>query len=101
MFPNDTVTFGVVYGYEKYTNLAASRMASPGATFVDPSYDWNMNADEKVNNFSANLDSIKAIQKTDIRFGYDYSKSDANFLYSGAQIDRLTGSTSSGSCRRT
>ena len=90
LFPADTVTFGVVYAYEKYTNLAASRMASPGATFVDPSYDWDMNADEKVNDFSANLDLIKAIQKTDIRFGYDYSKSDANFLYSGAQVDRLT-----------
>ncbi len=90
LFPADTVTFGVVYAYEKYTNLAASRMASPGATFVDPSYNWDMNADEKVNNFSANLDLIKAIQKTDIRFGYDYSKSDSNFLYSGAQIDRLT-----------
>jgi MtrB/PioB family decaheme-associated outer membrane protein len=90
VFPNDMVTFGVIYGYEKYTSLSASRAANPGATFVDPSYNWDDNADEKVNTFSANLDLIKAIQKTDIRFGYDYSKSDANFMYSGPQIDRLT-----------
>ncbi len=90
VFPNDMVTFSVLYGYEKYTNMMKSRNASPGATFVDPAYDWYDNADEKVNSFSASLDLIKAIQKTDIRFGYDYSKSDANFIYSGPNIDRLT-----------
>ena len=57
VFPNDLVTLSVVYGYEKYTNLAASRAASPGATFVDPSYDWNDDTEEKLNTFSASLDS--------------------------------------------
>jgi len=91
VFPSETVTFSAMYAYEKYNNMMKSRNASPGATFVDPAYDWYDNADEKVNTFSANLDLIKAIQKTDIRFGYEYSKSDANFVYSGPNIERLMG----------
>ncbi len=89
LYPNDQITFGVVYGYEKYSSLMKSRNASPGATFVDPNYDWFDDADEKVNSFTVTLDVIKAIQNTDLRFGYDYSKSDANFKYSGANISRL------------
>jgi len=88
-YPNDQVSVGVVYGYEKYSSLMKSRNASPGATFVDPNYDWFDDADEKVNSFTVTLDLVKAIQNTDLRFDYEYSKSNANFRYSGANIIRL------------
>lgn len=90
VYPSDRVSFGVVYAYEKYTSLMKTRNASPGATFVDPQYDWSDDAEEKVNSVTVTLDLIKAIEKTDIRVGYDYSKSDANFKYSGNNIDRLS-----------
>lgn len=89
LYPNDQVSFGVVYGYEKYSSLMKSRNASPGPTFTDPNYDWFDDADEKVNSFTVTLDLVKAIENTDLRFGYDYSKSDANFKYSGPNITRL------------
>jgi len=91
LYPNDQVSFGVLYAFEKYDALMKSRNASPGATFVDPNYDWFDASDEKVNTFTVSLDVIKAIEKTDLRFAYDYSKSDANFKYSGPNINRLSG----------
>jgi MtrB/PioB family decaheme-associated outer membrane protein len=91
VYPNETAIFSVLYAYEKYNHRMKSRNASPGATFVDPAYDWFDDADEKLNTFVVSLDLVKAIQKTDVRFAYDYSKSDANFKYSGPNITRLSG----------
>lgn len=91
VFPNEMATFSVFYAFEKYTHRMKSRNASPGATFVDPAYDWYDDADEKLHTVVVSLDLVKAIAKTDLRLAYDYSKSDANFKYSGPNIDRLTG----------
>jgi MtrB/PioB family decaheme-associated outer membrane protein len=91
LYPRDQISFGALYAFEKYDALMKSRNASPGPTFDDPAYDWYDASDETVNTFMVNLDLIKAIEKTDLRFAYDFRKSDANFKYSGPNIDRLTG----------
>ena len=83
--PNDVVTFGLNYGFEKYTALQWSRDALPtslnATQFYDPTRDWNINATDKVKTWSANLDLLKALPKTDMRFSYDMSDGNAAYLY--------------------
>jgi hypothetical protein len=82
--PARTVSFGFNIGRESYDSRQASRYARPVTpteqSFFDPNNNWGVNLGEKVNNFSANLDLLKAIPRTEIRFGYDYSNSDQNSL---------------------
>lgn len=89
LVPTDRVSFGVNYGYEKYDALQASRNASPGAEFVDPNRNWKLNNTERVDTIGVNFGLNKVIAKTDINIGYDYSKSDQAFAYSGPRIDTL------------
>jgi hypothetical protein len=42
-----------------------------------------------VNNFSLYLDLVKALAKTDIRFGYDYSDSNQGFVHGGPRITAM------------
>lgn len=100
LMPSNFVTLGFTYGYEKYDALQASHNANPAPdpTWTDPARDWNLNNNERVDEYGFHLDLIKAIPKTEIRFGYDYSNSDQGFIYGGpriavmaATIDKATG----------
>ena len=83
--PTDMVSFGLNYGQEKYKANQYSRTANPltatDVTFNDPNRDWWLDQDDTVKTFSANLDLLKALPKTDIRIGYDISDGDATYVY--------------------
>jgi MtrB/PioB family decaheme-associated outer membrane protein len=81
--PNAMVNFGLNYGREKYDTYQTSRTSNPlpDPTFNDPRRDWNNTINDKVNTFSANLNLVKAIKRTDIRFGYDISDGNTNYTY--------------------
>ncbi len=94
--PTKQVTFGANYGYEKFSSLQNSANANPfsgvpGAyeSWTDPNRVWNLTNDEKVKNFDLYLDLKKAIENTDIRFGYTYSDSDNAFIHSGPRVQEL------------
>ncbi len=90
--PNDVVNFGLNYGYEKYTAYQYSRTALPAGNaggplqFFDSTRDWSMDSDDKVNTFTASLDLIKALPKTDIRVSYDLSDGEATYVYGGPAL---------------
>jgi MtrB/PioB family decaheme-associated outer membrane protein len=85
VIPSSTVNAGVNVGRETYRAFQWSRTANPlSATvlqFLDPTRDWNLDTNDKVNTFSANVDFIKAIRKTDIRLSYDLSDGNTNYTY--------------------
>jgi MtrB/PioB family decaheme-associated outer membrane protein len=88
--PTDMVSFGLSYGREKFTAFQYSRTANPlsptNTTFLDPTRDWSIDSDDKVNTFTASLDLIKALPKTDIRFSYDVSDGKAAYVYGGPAL---------------
>lgn len=85
--PVDTVNFGVNYGREKYTANQYSRTAVPLGNasgpneFNDPRRDWSTDQNDTVNTFTASIDLLKAVPKTDIRIGYDLSDGKATYVY--------------------
>lgn len=85
VIPMDTLSFGLNYGYEKYSAFQYSRTANPlpNTTFLDPTRDWSIDSDDTVKTFTANLDLIKALPKTDIRIAYDLSDGKATYVYGG------------------
>lgn len=90
--PSAKVNLGADYGHQTFDALQASRNANPApdASWTDPSRDWTLDNNEKVNTFSAYLNLVKAIDKTDIRASYDFSDSDQGFAYGGPRIAALT-----------
>ena len=70
--------FRWTYGYETIQRAAAipERAPQPSPEWFDPTRDWTLDNDEKVNNFTFYADFIKAIKKTDIRLAYDLMDSD-------------------------
>lgn len=90
--PNDNVNFGVSYGRDHFESNQKSRNASPppDPTWTDPARDWTLNNDEVVNNVDVFLNLPNLIQKTNVRFNYDYSDSDNGFLFGGPRIASLT-----------
>jgi hypothetical protein len=87
--PRDGVTFGLSYGYETYSSLSRSRQANPGAQSNDPTRDWSTDGDEHVHNLAASLDVLQAIPRTELRFGYDFTRSRATWLYGVAPNSAL------------
>ncbi|HET9263374.1 MAG TPA: MtrB/PioB family decaheme-associated outer membrane protein [Vicinamibacterales bacterium] len=85
VMPNEVVSFGVSYGYDKYTAFQYSRTANPlsatDKTFLDPRRDWAIDSDDIVKTLTTSLDLIKAFPKTDIRLGYDFSDGKATYVY--------------------
>ena len=90
VMPVDTVTFGLSYGYDKYTAYQYSRTANPldldpaggiDVTFLDPRRDWWTDQNDTVKTFFASLDLMKTFPKTDIRIGYDLSDGKATYVY--------------------
>jgi MtrB/PioB family decaheme-associated outer membrane protein len=79
--PADTVTFTLNYGRERFEAFQWSRQANPGVQFNDPTREWGIDSDDRVNTFTVGLDLIKAVRNTDIRFGYDLTDGRATYLY--------------------
>jgi MtrB/PioB family decaheme-associated outer membrane protein len=89
--PTDVVAMGLNFGQDTFGSFQKSRNANPppDPTWVDPSRDWTLDNDDNVKNASAYLDLLRAIAKTDIRLGYDYSDSDNSFVHGGPRIAAL------------
>ena len=89
---SDVVTFGANYGRETYGSFQLSRNANPppDPTWTDPSRDWTLDNDDKINTASLYVDVLRAIRNTDIRVAYDYSDSGNSFVHGGPRIASLT-----------
>jgi MtrB/PioB family decaheme-associated outer membrane protein len=96
VLPRPQVAFGLMYGYETYSALQQSRNAAPlpSLEWTDPTRDWTLDNDEKVNTFTLYADFMKAIKSTDIRFSYDYMDSNNAFVHGGPRIQQLNTNTS-------
>jgi len=90
--PSLKVNLGADYGHEKYTAFQQSRNANPAPdpTWTDPNRNWSIDAEEKVNTFTAYVNLIKALDKTDIRASYDLSDSDQSYTHGGPRIGSLS-----------
>ena len=89
--PSARISIGADYGRETYNSLQESRNANPlpDPQFTDPTRNWTLTNDEKVNYVSVYANLLKALPKTDIRIAYDYSDSDQGFLHGGPRIDAM------------
>ena len=90
---NDKVHFGVSYGWDKYKTLQKSRNANPppDPTWTDPSRDWFLDNNEKVNTVLGYIDILGLLQsKADLRVGYEMNDSKNVFNHYGPRIDSLT-----------
>ncbi len=102
--PRPQVALGATYGYETFSSLQKSRNAAPltnpnappppNAEWTDPTRDWTLDNDEKVNTFTAYVDLLKVVKKTDIRIGYDFMDSNNAFVHGGPRIQQLNTNTS-------
>ncbi len=89
--PSRGVSFGVTGGYERYTALQRSRnaQAPPDSSWSDPNRDWTLDSKETVRTVGVNVDLIRTLRNTELRFGYDWNDSDQGFVYGGPRIDAL------------
>ena len=79
--PVDTVSAGLSYAFERYGTLQASRQASPGPQFDDPTRDWSTDMDEDVHTVTASLDLTQVGPNAALSFAYDYVHSSAEYRY--------------------
>lgn len=101
-YPSDRISLGVNVGRELYSTYQESRNANPDCTLIppcpasgynswaDPNRTWSLDNDETVDNVDVYVDLIKAIEKTDIRLGYNFSKSDNAFVHGGPRVTALS-----------
>lgn len=89
--PSERVSLGGNYGYDRYKANQRARNANPppDPTWINPERDWTMDADETVNNVSFYIDLLQAVEKTDIRFAYDFSDSDNALALGGPRVASL------------
>jgi hypothetical protein len=89
--PTDMVAVGANYGRDRYSSLQRSRNANPppDPTWTDPSRDWTLDNDDRINTFGAYLDLLKPFRNTDVRFGYDYNDSNNSFVHGGPRVAAL------------
>jgi MtrB/PioB family decaheme-associated outer membrane protein len=79
--PSETVSASFTWGFDEYTSLQRSRQANPGVQFNDPTRDWSTDAFDRVHYVAATVDLLRAIPKTDVRFGYDFNRSAGRYVY--------------------
>jgi hypothetical protein len=86
--PNNNVTVGAGYGFQKYSSLQQSRRvdtdpATPAgqAQRADPNRNWSLTEDDKVHYITANVELAQVIPKTALRVTYDYNRADAPYTY--------------------
>lgn len=90
--PTDKVSAGANYGRDGFGSFQKSRNANPppDPSWTDRNRDWTLNNDDRINAFTANLDLLRAVRNTDIRFGYDYSDSNNSFAHGGPRVAALS-----------
>jgi hypothetical protein len=93
--PRDGVSLGAQYGYERFASLQKSRQANPPPSpqFTDPTRDWSTDTTERVHSFTASVDVLKGIPKTELRGAYDFNTSRVVYLYGLAPNSTLAAVT--------
>jgi len=81
LIPDDNVSLGASYGFENYTTLQNSRNASPGTQFYDATRDWSTDMNEDVHTLTGSLEVARLLPRTSLRMNYDYSDSNARYVY--------------------
>ena len=81
LVPTDAVTLSLDYGLERFSALQNSRNASPGPQFTDPTRNWNIDSDDRTRSVNGSLDLLHVFPATDVRIGYDYSRSRSTYVY--------------------
>ncbi len=79
--PIEEIAAAFSFTHERYTALQNSRSASPGPQFDDPTRNWSIDSADEANTVTANLDLVKLLPKTEVRFGYNISRSTAAYVY--------------------
>lgn len=79
--PRNAVSLGVSYDVAKYTALQASRQATPGPQFNDPTRDWTTSGSDRTRTLDAALALLKAWPRTDVRVAYGRSHSESLYVY--------------------
>jgi MtrB/PioB family decaheme-associated outer membrane protein len=79
--PRKQVSMGAQYTWEKYTSLQASRQANPGPQFDDPTRDWTTDGNDRSHTFTASMDLLKLVEKTDIIFSYAFNHAESLYVY--------------------
>ena len=79
--PDDTISAGLTWGFDRYTSLQRSRQANPGEQFEDPTRDWSTDAAERVHYVSGSLELVRVIPRADLQLGYDFNRSRSRYLY--------------------
>src|SRR5713101_7766885 len=87
--PTKAVSLGANYEWERYASLQASRQANPGPQFNDPTRDWTTHGDDKASTFTASMDLLKLVHKTDLRVAYDLSHAESLYIYGLAAVTTL------------
>ncbi|MHB0963637.1 MAG: MtrB/PioB family outer membrane beta-barrel protein [Gemmatimonadaceae bacterium] len=94
-YVNDKVTFGAMYGMDRFTSNQKSRNANPNNptavynSWDDPNRDWYLDNTEDVASAGVWVDLIKALPNTDIRFAFNYSDSDLEYNLNGPRVEQL------------
>jgi MtrB/PioB family decaheme-associated outer membrane protein len=87
--PTPQSTIDVSYGLEQYDAFFTSRQAATPDEFVNPARDWGTDSDDTVHTLTASLDVLRLVENVDLRVGYDFSRSEATYLYeTGVVTDR-------------
>jgi hypothetical protein len=85
--------FGLTYGWDEFDAVQKSRNANPppDPTWTDPSRDWFLDNNEKVNTLLGYVDVLGLMDaKADLRFGYEMNDSDNAFRHYGPRVDSLS-----------
>ncbi len=73
---------GATYNYERYEGLQQSHEGdSSAAQFNDPLRNWTADSTETVNYFSIYATPPRIGRNTEVRFSYDFSHANGNYLY--------------------
>ena len=87
--PSPKVAASASYSRERYAALQRSRTANPGPQQTDPTRDWSLDAEDRVNTASASLDLLKVVPRTDLRVTCDFMRSNAAYVYGAPQNTTL------------
>ena len=99
--PAKGVTFDVNYGRENYDGHQGSRYGRPlsatETSYNDPTNNWFADTSEKVDSYAFSVGLDRVLPKTEVRVGYDYSKSNQGFDIYGPRVQKqIAGTATSG-----
>jgi MtrB/PioB family decaheme-associated outer membrane protein len=80
--PGKKVYATATYTWEKNTALQNSRTANPLTDQVfDATRDWSIDSADRTETYGGSFDMIKLVPRTEVRLGYDYTKSRATYVH--------------------